>query len=46
MKENEMEEIADIIASVIHNPSDQNKRVAKERVEVLCKKFPLYPDIL
>lgn len=45
MKENEMEEIADIIASVIHDHSDQNKRVAKERVEALCKKFPLYPDI-
>ncbi|WP_161848957.1 serine hydroxymethyltransferase [Athalassotoga saccharophila] len=46
MKENEMEEIADIIASVIHDQSDQNKRVAKERVQALCKKFPLYPDIL
>jgi glycine hydroxymethyltransferase len=46
MKEPEMEEIADIIASVIHNPVDQTKRLAKERVEKLCKRFPLYPDIL
>lgn len=46
MKEGEMEEIADIIASVIHDPSDRTKRLAKTRVETLCKKFPLYPDIL
>ncbi len=46
MKEAEMEEIADIIASVIHNPNDQTKRISRERVEKLCKKFPLYPDIL
>ncbi len=46
MKEAEMEEIADIIASLIHNPDDQTKRISRERVEKICKRFPLYPDIL
>ncbi len=45
MKEPQMEEIADIIASVIHNPDDQTKKIAKERVEKLAGAFPLYPDI-
>lgn len=43
MKEAQMEEIGDIIASVIHNPDNEEiKRVSRERVEKLCKDFPLY----
>jgi glycine hydroxymethyltransferase len=46
MKEDQMEEIADIIASIIHNQDDNNKKILKERVLKLCKAFPLYPDIM
>ena len=46
MKEAQMEEIADIIASIIHNPDDEKvKRASRERVEKLCKDFPLYPEM-
>jgi glycine hydroxymethyltransferase len=43
MGENEMAEVADIISSVIQN--DKNKEATNalsERVEILCKNFPLY----
>lgn len=43
LKENEMREIADIIAMVLNNPTDAEKQAeAKMRVAALCQKFPLY----
>ena len=41
MKENEMKEIAQIIASIIHNPN-QNLNALKIKVLNLTKKFPIY----
>ncbi|MBQ9442297.1 MAG: serine hydroxymethyltransferase [Selenomonadaceae bacterium] len=42
-KENDMAEVADIIALVLDNPTDENKKIqARERVAALCKKYPLY----
>ncbi len=42
-KEDDMNEVADIIALVLNNPTDDSKRVeARERVAALCKKYPLY----
>ncbi len=46
MKEEQMEEIADTIASIIHNPEDESiMKVSRERVKKLCKSFPLYPEL-
>ncbi len=46
MKEVQMEEIADIIASVIHNPDDENiMKMSRERVKKLCGEFALYPEM-
>ena len=42
-KENDMAEVADIIALVLNNPDDENKKSeARDRVAALCKKYPLY----
>ena len=42
-KEDDMAEVADIIALVLDNPTDENKKIqARERVAALCKKYPLY----
>ena len=42
-KEDDMHEVADIIALVLDNPADADKKVqARERVAALCKKYPLY----
>ncbi len=42
-KEEDMAEVAKIIALTLNNPNDENKKVeARERVAALCKKFPLY----
>lgn len=42
-KENDMNEVADIISLVLNNPADEDKKVAaRERVAALCKKYPLY----
>ena len=42
-KEDDMAEVADIIALVLNNPEDENKKSeARERVAALCKKYPLY----
>ena len=42
-KEDDMNEIADIISLVLNNPNDEEKKVsARERVAALCKKYPLY----
>jgi len=40
--EADMKEVADIIALVLNNPTDENKNSARERVAALCKKYPLY----
>ncbi len=42
-KEDDMKEVADIIASVLDRPEDEAvKADAKKRVAVLCAKYPLY----
>lgn len=42
-KEDDMKEVADIIALVLDNPADADKKIqARERVAALCKKYPLY----
>lgn len=46
MGEKEMEEIGDIIASVLLHPEDEAiKEQARQRVKKLCKEFPLYEGI-
>ncbi len=41
--ETDMKEVADIIALVLDNPTDEDKKIqARERVAALCKKYPLY----
>ena len=43
--EDDMREVGDIIAMVLDNPTDENKKnQARERVAALCKKYPLYND--
>lgn len=45
LKEDDMKEIADIIALVLKNPQDEAKQQeAAKRVAVLCEKYPLYPN--
>ncbi|HHY45777.1 MAG TPA: serine hydroxymethyltransferase [Firmicutes bacterium] len=47
MREPEMDEIADIISSVLSNPDeDAVKEEARTRVSGLCSRFPLYPELL
>lgn len=42
-KEEDMAEVADIIALVLNNPTDEDKKnQARERVAALCDKYPLY----
>ena len=42
-KEEDMKEVADIIALVLDNPDDEGARAqARSRVEALCEKYPLY----
>ena len=42
-KEDDMAEVADIIALVLDNPADEDKKIqARERVAALCEKYPLY----
>lgn len=43
MKEDAMADIADIISLVIHNPESGDE--AKEKVEGLCRRYPLYEEI-
>ena len=41
--EDDMREVANIIALVLDNPDDEDKKIAaRERVATLCKKYPLY----
>ncbi|MBR2774667.1 MAG: serine hydroxymethyltransferase [Selenomonadaceae bacterium] len=42
-KEDDMREVANIIALVLNNPADEDKKIeARERVAALCEKYPLY----
>ena len=42
-KEDDMREVANIIALVLDNPTDEDKKnQARARVAALCKKYPLY----
>jgi len=42
-KEEDMREVARIIAHVLDAPADESRRTeARARVDVLCKKYPLY----
>lgn len=46
MKENEMKIIASLINDAITNHEDENKLASiKNEVKVLCKRFPLYPEL-
>ena len=46
LKEDDMKEIADIIATVLQNPEDVAKHQdAAKRVAALCEKYPLYPNL-
>ena len=46
LKEDDMKEIADIIATVLQNPEDTAKHQdAVKRVAALCEKYPLYPNL-
>ena len=46
LKEDDMKEIADIIATVLQNPEDTAKHHdAAKRVAALCEKYPLYPNL-
>ena len=42
-KEDDFKEVADIIALVLNNPTDESKKSeARDRVAALCKKYPRY----
>ena len=44
--EEDMAEVADIIALVLDDPTNEEKKVqARERVAALCEKYPLYPEL-
>ena len=46
LKEDDMKEIADIIATVLQNPEDTAKHQdTAKRVAALCEKYPLYPNL-
>ena len=46
LKEDDMKEIADIIATVLQNPEDTaTHQDAAKRVAALCEKYPLYPNL-
>ena len=45
MREAEMDHIAEFIARVLAAPDDEGVAVSvREKVETLCRKFPLYPE--
>lgn len=45
-KEDDMREVAKIIGLVLNNPDDEAKHAeAKQRVAVLCEKYPMYQNI-
>ena len=46
LKEDDFQEVADIIAAVVKNPEDAAiKASCADRVAALCKKYPLYEDL-
>lgn len=46
LKEKDFEEIADIISAVLKDPDSESVRAqAAERVAVLCRSYPLYPEL-
>jgi glycine hydroxymethyltransferase len=46
MKEEQMETIADLVSSVLANIGDSGvHREVRSKVQALCDKFPLYPDL-
>jgi glycine hydroxymethyltransferase len=45
MREPEMDLIADFIATVLAAPDDESvARGVRDKIEGLCRKFPLYPE--
>jgi glycine hydroxymethyltransferase len=47
MGETEMEQIADFIATILRHPHDPGKRrEVREQVAELCRRFPVYRDLL
>jgi glycine hydroxymethyltransferase len=45
MRESEMEQIAEFIAAVLAAPDDDRVAASvREKIEALCRKFPLYPE--
>lgn len=45
MKEKEMNEVADMLVEVVNNPNDEKViGSVREKVKLLCSKFPLYPE--
>ena len=45
MREPEMDLIAEFIATVLAAPEDDGVAASvRDRIEVLCRKFPLYPE--
>lgn len=46
LKEKDFEEIGDIISAVLKDPDSEDVRAqAAERVAVLCRSYPLYPEL-
>jgi glycine hydroxymethyltransferase len=46
MKESEMRRIADVMASVLEAPADEERiRAARVQTRELCQAFPLYPEL-
>ena len=46
MKEGEMKRIADVMASVLEDPANEDKiRAARAQSRELCDAFPLYPEL-
>jgi glycine/serine hydroxymethyltransferase len=47
MREPEMEYIGELINEVLNNPGKEDvSRSIARRVEELCMRFPLYPELL
>jgi glycine hydroxymethyltransferase len=47
MGEAEMDQIGELITRVLASPADdQVHRMVRSEVETLCRKFPLYPDLV
>ncbi len=47
MKEEQMEEIGELIVEVLKNIDDETVAAkVKTRIDALCREFPIYPDII